>query len=566
MPNKKKNKKQITGLSMFIQDIKPELQRQGHNNKRMDELVQIAHPLWKNLSADEREMYNDQAKEAKRKMRDAGGVLSGGRLDCVGNLMSETIDLDEIDRRNERMQRCVSEFWPEGEGVCLEIFYIITFEVLCKFPDNQGYLPAEVAIIEYSLSAGIIRIFHRFIDPGPIPMGFRFLCLSTSDDKHQIPIENFDRAERDYRELWADMCNFINPDKRKSLPCLYTLKENCDKVAFCVDWMARHADVPNKLDEKIYQLEILYTELHYHGVRGDKPSLTCATIMFSSTSFDYESNTRCDFHEELENKHCALAVAKIHCYILSDSLATIYDFELTASHCPVRSDRSYYTYTTPSSYKPPPLRQNQMPVNRQNGYGDLSEKLSAGSAFASRDIRYNKPELQEEQPLRRPKGRGIAGSIGVTVPGRSLSQTSFTDTASEPASEPDLEGMPRLDYAGWNPGSKPYQQDVNISASNADEWPSLGGPPAAFEKQCAMPKKYANGKVAPPPSAVPQPAPSWQTAGRGRGLVAVTGVPPKTTQQFPSLNRNMAEVKTKQIQEYFRGTGRGRGVLAYQNL
>ncbi|XP_033106202.1 protein maelstrom homolog [Anneissia japonica] len=565
MPAKKK--KQITGLSMFIQDKKPELQRQGHNNKKMEELVQIAHPLWKALSADEREKYNDQAKEAKRKLRETGGLRTGGRLDNVGNLMSETINLDETLKKQRQMQRAVRETWPKGNAVCLEIFYIVTFEVLCKLPEKKGYLPAEVAIVEYSLSAGIIRTFHRFIDPGPIPMGFRFLCLSTSDNTHQIPIENFERAVTDYRAIWTDMCNFINPDKKK-LPVLYTLRENYDKVDFCIDWLAYHAGTVNKLEDKIYELELVVADLYGH-VDEVTPSLSCVNNMFTTSSFDYEPSTRCDFHEELENRHCALAVAKIHCFVMSDALATVYDIELTGNHVPERSDPSYSTYVNPG-HKPPPIKQ---PVSRKQNRYDESSAISSGP-FASRDVRY-KQEQHEEQPLRLPKGRGIAGNIGAVgqhpTSLRSPSQTSFKSHSDvDTSSEPDFEAMPDLDIAEhWRPGPKAPQANFNISNSNADEWPALGGSSGKYHQQGAKPKKYSNGLMAPPPSAVPQPASSWQATGRGRGLVTVAGTDPNTTaRQFGQLsvnNRNSSEEKTKQIQEMFRGTGRGRGILAYHN-
>jgi len=44
-------------------------------------------------------------------------------------------------------------------------FYFVNFQILCKTEDEE-VLPAEVAVIEYSLEKGISKELHRFIEPG----------------------------------------------------------------------------------------------------------------------------------------------------------------------------------------------------------------------------------------------------------------------------------------------------------------------------------------------------------------------------------------------------------------
>ena len=65
-------------------------------------------------------------------------------------------------------------------AVCMEKFHVLSFETLCELPDDKGYLPCEIACISYSLYAGIIDIFHRFVNPGRLPIGYRYLCQSKS--------------------------------------------------------------------------------------------------------------------------------------------------------------------------------------------------------------------------------------------------------------------------------------------------------------------------------------------------------------------------------------------------
>ena len=63
----------------------------------------------------------------------------------------------------------------------METFHMIAFETLCELPEEQGYLPCEIACVSYSLYAGIIDVFHKFIDPGRLPVGFRYQCQHKSE-------------------------------------------------------------------------------------------------------------------------------------------------------------------------------------------------------------------------------------------------------------------------------------------------------------------------------------------------------------------------------------------------
>ena len=56
--------------------------------------------------------------------------------------------------------------WLFYAGVCDEHFYIISFQSLFEFPDEEGYQPCEVACVDYTLNFGIVREWHKFIDPG----------------------------------------------------------------------------------------------------------------------------------------------------------------------------------------------------------------------------------------------------------------------------------------------------------------------------------------------------------------------------------------------------------------
>ncbi|XP_055929276.1 uncharacterized protein LOC129960136 isoform X2 [Argiope bruennichi] len=53
--------------------------------------------------------------------------------------------------------------------------------------------------------------------------------------------------------------------------------------------------------------------------------------------FNYHSSARCDFHDEKDTPHCALAYCKCLCYLLSDAVCPVFDVVLTERHIPTHA-------------------------------------------------------------------------------------------------------------------------------------------------------------------------------------------------------------------------------------
>lgn len=225
----KSKKQQRNGFYYYMLDMQQELREQGRN-VRMSEMPVLAGPRWSKLSDGQKQAYSQRAKHEKR----AGGV-SGitlqmataprpGRMDCTGVLLSERRDLAaEMEERRRREVELMKLSFPPGKDVALEKFIFVDIQSLCDIPDKEDerFLPCEVAAVEFSLHSGIHKSTHKFIDPGPIPMGYRYLAKSTSETSHEIPIEGFDQAERDYRLVLAELETFINPERRRETPVIY---------------------------------------------------------------------------------------------------------------------------------------------------------------------------------------------------------------------------------------------------------------------------------------------------------------------------------------------------------
>ena len=56
---------------------------------------------------------------------------------------------------------------------------------------------------------------------GVIPLGYRYQAKSCSELTHQIPIEGFEYAEKDYRMILRELEFFLNPSKHHNPPYIF---------------------------------------------------------------------------------------------------------------------------------------------------------------------------------------------------------------------------------------------------------------------------------------------------------------------------------------------------------
>ncbi|ESP00081.1 hypothetical protein LOTGIDRAFT_158312 [Lottia gigantea] len=343
----------------YMKELEPSLRKEGRVFPNgMADVVPVAHPRWKSLPESEKDRFESMAKEYKARMRGVEGDKH--KMDNIGNIISKRVNVNEVnDKRRQRERREVTAKWT-GKDITEEKFYFIDFQILCK-TQNGDYLPCEMAIIEYSLARGIIKKFHRFIEPGQIPTGYRYGCMNSSEETHQIPIENFEKADSNYTGICIQIENFINPNGE--LPeyppfyCVFTVR---DKVEYCLEWLHDRSRLGRvSRTKKVHCVEDLLMDLYVHG-NGPKISQSGCLDVLTSHHWDYTSKTRCEFHEELECKFCSLAIVQRLAYAISDSLAVLYQIRLTDKHLPSTADEDIPCVTLPPTpiypdrrYEPP---------------------------------------------------------------------------------------------------------------------------------------------------------------------------------------------------------------------
>merc|ERR1711881_363803 len=138
------------------------------------------------------------------------------RLDNTGHLMRHRVNADNQREEKLREQRkFLKEIWPSGKDIVNQNFFVISFQSLYEFPDEDGFLPCEVACMEYSLKEGIIGGIQRFIEPRDIKFGLAAEIKIFSERTHQF--STYDKEKfgefSDHYDVWNDLLKFINPRK-----------------------------------------------------------------------------------------------------------------------------------------------------------------------------------------------------------------------------------------------------------------------------------------------------------------------------------------------------------------
>ncbi|XP_048588733.1 protein maelstrom homolog [Nematostella vectensis] len=538
MPSKKNKNQPRNAFYFYMVSLRPQLERQGVVLENgMQTLSELAGPRWKELPEHEKEIYQEMARQAKNNRKH--GALRNDRMDCTGELISrrvDTISLNENKRRKEREE--VRHIWPPGKLVADERFYMIGFMSL--LPEHDDELPVEVGVAEFTLNGGITRTLHRFIRPGEIPLGFRYEAMSNSEKSHKIPVNGLAKKEDNYRRILLDILKFVNPEGAPVFPPVYSRASETKQTDSCLDWLARHAEMPNKL-RKVYELEGLICDLFSHvDQRSEYSGISKAQAsdLLSSTVFDFEPGARCDWHEQQEVKFCALGTAKRYCYCMADFLCPKYEITLTPSHVPERPEGTFCTTLNepglaPMTLRAPPGRGSTTTSNdpfpsrdyRYKGMtpssvassdagGDDDEESSqyhrSGPTYDMRSLQNDPiPDQQQrllQQQRQQQQQQFAQGSNAFRPLGRGRGRGA---PMGQPLRRPMAPGrVPSAGRGARVDGSWGNTAPTETTTETVAEWARVGR--GSARQPDTRPKVYAGAATAPHPSFAPPPPIAWQ--------------------------------------------------------
>ncbi|XP_028405303.1 protein maelstrom homolog [Dendronephthya gigantea] len=506
MPSKKNPPP--NGFFYFMQSLRPALKREGVFVQNNRELADLAGPRWAVLSPEEREPFNAQAKREKQNRKYGP---QPDKMDCTRQYISQRVDTVQLNEQRRRKERkSVVESWL-GKDVSNERFLMISFMSLCDMPDDK-YMPCEMAIAEYSLKSGITRTLHKYIDPGTIPLGYRFTAMQQSEATHQIPPEGL--STENYHDIYDQVLQFVNPRKLNTYPPVYCKASESKLTEFSLDWLASRAGSPNKI-KKVYELGGLVCDLFAESKDAETkvaPSKHNVMELLSTTVFDYESGARCKWHEEKEIRFCASGTVKRYCYCMSDFLCGAFGIEQTSNHLPERPEGDCCVVLTPRTSNGNARAGNARSRGRRVDEADMNYRdYRNNNTYQSTDVKkrpytrsgptYDEESLKSTDVVPPPSSRSTVPT-GLPTFGRGRGRGHLIP-AAQPLRRPNMPGI-----AG-RPGAQ-GNQSSGLSGQSSSSPSSLWSDEHVLRATSNSPSD--------PSSNLSSPWSGSLGAGRGRGL------------------------------------------------
>lgn len=314
------NKKE-SGFILFAKEMKDELSSEGLDVSNLKNLITFASPYWNKLSKYQKELY-------KKKAQNYGYIVNKMR-----NLNIEQYDNRTFHKENNHQQKYnknfLSKYIPFNRFANEEFLFISfnyfddipcdTTQILCNDATERReilssfeYLnehsslcciPVEVSIIKCNLQYGIIDIFHDYINPGKIPMGYG-ICVKESSDINGIPANGL--TLNDALTSIQKLKLFLNNNDG----VFVSTQAKIHKITYCLHWLYFKAGLKMPFKDIISSEELVnYTLTNY--TKADNKTLSMILSKLTSTELLYSLKNRCQFHDKIDSYHCSTIYSQI---------------------------------------------------------------------------------------------------------------------------------------------------------------------------------------------------------------------------------------------------------------
>ncbi|KAK8779725.1 hypothetical protein V5799_018938 [Amblyomma americanum] len=302
----------------------------------LDDVREEAGEMWRQMSERQRAVYEDMANEHRERGRGSlyNKFTSDGR--CIALVLKEEDERVQLLQESiTNIQHYVDDMGPV-ERIIKWPIYIVSTNILCEA--NGITYPLEIAFIEYTIEKGFIRAFHRFINPGNIPLGFASAAKDHSENTHGIPIIGFEEGITDYRQFVQDLFEFFRITNEDQCPPIFTMRDHILQAEGCLRWIEEAARTP--IDIQVWDVLPLLRKLC--SAAGNEISQGEAERILYSAMFDYEMKCLCYYHAEIDNIHCALGETRRIGFKMSNVLLSAYEVDeiIEYQHLPPRLDPS----------------------------------------------------------------------------------------------------------------------------------------------------------------------------------------------------------------------------------
>ncbi|XP_060530626.1 protein maelstrom 1 isoform X2 [Cylas formicarius] len=305
-------------FSMFVMDFK---NQQGMKFSSTKEAYEAAGPFWARMSAAERRPYQEQAKREKK----PGKYTSEGlNVEDLTRKQREEAEFQDQMRQNIRQTIDLANM-KGPEALANETFFIIHFNIFCYHQSSNQYYPAEVAAVCFNLKDGVKagNVFHEFILPGPLPLGYSFEARQHSDETHQIAVP-YEDVENNMEEVFAKLVTFLEKKKPEgNILDRWSFDYEGDESLF-----------------RVYSLQVLFFSLRNRVSGGEVwPTYTFSDREIEKDVYAYDPDIACDYHSATSKPlYCSKSTVLRMVYIICDHCCEELDIELLpGQHVPLRS-------------------------------------------------------------------------------------------------------------------------------------------------------------------------------------------------------------------------------------
>lgn len=335
MPPKKQAK--LNAFALFAQEL---MNKQGRKFKSMKEACDGAAPLWANMSRSQKQPYEQMAKN----MRGESTRLTseGLSVDQITQEFSKKNEAEGIARANIR---CIIEDAKKRNALDTETFFFVHCNFFCYANSSDEFLPAEIGVLAFNLREGVKpeNIFHRMIEPGPLPIGYAFSAKQHSQETHMINLPSEDQQNNQF-EVYMALREFI---ERKTVPgsgrpIFYANNKDVKIVQKILDdWVRLYeVDEPSAENYRVYDIHLMLFHLK-NSAAGDEvwTSTNFSGREIEKDVYAYVPDIACEFHALSENPlYCSKSIVCRYAFIISDNCCRELNIELIeGQHIPARS-------------------------------------------------------------------------------------------------------------------------------------------------------------------------------------------------------------------------------------
>ncbi|GJQ82854.1 mael [Trypoxylus dichotomus] len=328
----------------------------------MAEVSVAAGPHWQKLSPQQKERYQELAKQNKENQQKQTSI--GESIDFVLQEEKEKKDrelavkqeIDNIIRKGVNTNTIADQY-----------FYLMHINEFCYWEKGNTYYPAEIALGKFNLRNGIIieDVYHTFVHPGPLPLGYSAIARIKAEETHQIQhMGNEDNTEEVMLKILDKLTETSDSD---TLPAIYVSEKDILMVENVLTHLCNKHGHPYVFT--LYSLQYLFFSLRNNiSPCGMKvwPTISVSKLQLEKDVYDFCSGISCAYHENSEIPiYCSRSQIIRWAYIICDNC--IGDLGLPVikgQHVPMKSLTDRQNIATASGIS---LAKPQLSTSSQSG-------------------------------------------------------------------------------------------------------------------------------------------------------------------------------------------------------